>query len=70
MSWMQLLDRIGPATEKLKSKGIDFSLWYKPENYRTALWAAQDSSFPGKPNLSIFTSGVNFRGTMMVIMIV
>ncbi|MED6121919.1 Phosphatase impl1, chloroplastic [Stylosanthes scabra] len=30
----KLLDRIGPATEKLKSKGIDFSLWYKPENYR------------------------------------
>jgi len=30
----QLLDRIGPATEKLKNKGIDFSLWYKPENYR------------------------------------
>ncbi|KAL1325561.1 hypothetical protein HN51_035615 [Arachis hypogaea] len=29
----KLLDRIGPATEKLKSKGIDFSLWYKPENY-------------------------------------
>ncbi|XP_057749262.1 phosphatase IMPL1, chloroplastic isoform X2 [Arachis stenosperma] len=31
----KLLDRIGPATEKLKSKGIDFSLWYKPENYAT-----------------------------------
>ncbi|ESW10451.2 hypothetical protein PHAVU_009G205700 [Phaseolus vulgaris] len=30
----ELLDRIGPATEKLKNKGIDFSLWYKPENYR------------------------------------
>lgn len=30
----QLLERIGPATEKLKNKGIDFSLWYKPENYR------------------------------------
>jgi len=30
----QLLERIGPATEGLKSKGIDFSLWYKPEDYR------------------------------------
>lgn len=35
---MQLLERIGPATEKLKKKGIDFSLWYKPENYHTQLW--------------------------------
>ncbi|KAF7121163.1 hypothetical protein RHSIM_Rhsim13G0131200 [Rhododendron simsii] len=33
----QLLERIGPATEKLKKKGIDFSLWFKPENYRTEL---------------------------------
>ncbi|MFQ6662592.1 hypothetical protein Gotur_030388 [Gossypium turneri] len=32
-----LLERIAPATEKLKSKGIDFSLWYKPENYVTDL---------------------------------
>ncbi|KZV42514.1 hypothetical protein F511_38539 [Dorcoceras hygrometricum] len=32
-----LLERIGPATEKLKIKGIDFSLWYKPENYCTQL---------------------------------
>ncbi|KAJ9168470.1 hypothetical protein P3X46_019988 [Hevea brasiliensis] len=32
---MKLLERIAPATEKLKAKGIDFSLWYKPENYRT-----------------------------------
>ncbi|CAJ2645165.1 unnamed protein product [Trifolium pratense] len=31
----KLLERIGPATEELKSKGIDFSLWYKPEDYRT-----------------------------------
>ncbi|XP_068657281.1 phosphatase IMPL1, chloroplastic [Aristolochia californica] len=31
----QLLQRIGPATEKLKNKGIDFSLWFKPENYKT-----------------------------------
>ncbi|XP_027088993.2 phosphatase IMPL1, chloroplastic isoform X1 [Coffea arabica] len=31
----KLLERIGPATERLKNKGIDFSLWYKPENYRT-----------------------------------
>lgn len=34
---LQLLERIGPATEKLKDKGIDFSLWYKPENYYTDL---------------------------------
>ncbi|KAB5532293.1 hypothetical protein DKX38_018963 [Salix brachista] len=34
---VELLERIAPATEKLKSKGIDFSLWYKPENYRTDL---------------------------------
>ncbi|CAA2934398.1 phosphatase IMPL1, chloroplastic [Olea europaea subsp. europaea] len=33
----KLLERIGPATEKLKKKGIDFSLWYKPENYHTQL---------------------------------
>ncbi|MBA0807693.1 hypothetical protein Gohar_023483 [Gossypium harknessii] len=33
----KLLERIAPATEKLKSKGIDFSLWYKPENYVTDL---------------------------------
>lgn len=32
---MQLLERIGPATEKLKSNGTDFSLWFKPENYNT-----------------------------------
>ncbi|RWR85721.1 Inositol monophosphatase [Cinnamomum micranthum f. kanehirae] len=31
----KLLERIGPATEKLKSNGIDFSLWFKPENYTT-----------------------------------
>lgn len=31
----KLLDRIAPATEKLKNEGIDFSHWYKPENYRT-----------------------------------
>ncbi|XP_057970865.1 phosphatase IMPL1, chloroplastic isoform X2 [Malania oleifera] len=29
----KLLERIGPATEKLKDNGIDFSLWYMPENY-------------------------------------
>ena len=34
---MQLLDRIAPATEKLKAKGINFSLWYKPDNYQTDL---------------------------------
>ncbi|KAG9458718.1 hypothetical protein H6P81_003226 [Aristolochia fimbriata] len=33
----QLLQRIGPATEKLKHKRIDFSLWFKPENYKTDL---------------------------------
>ncbi|XP_009376387.1 phosphatase IMPL1, chloroplastic [Pyrus x bretschneideri] len=31
----KLLERIAPATEKLKGKGIDFSLWYKPEDYTT-----------------------------------
>ncbi|KAL9456553.1 hypothetical protein AB3S75_005727 [Citrus x aurantiifolia] len=31
----KLLERIAPATEKLKSKGINFSPWYKPENYHT-----------------------------------
>ncbi|KAK7274432.1 hypothetical protein RIF29_15519 [Crotalaria pallida] len=30
----KLLERIGPSTEKLRSKGIDFSLWYKPKDYR------------------------------------
>lgn len=34
---MQLLESIGPATEKLKTKGVDFSLWFKPENYHTEL---------------------------------
>ncbi|ERN14805.1 hypothetical protein AMTRI_Chr02g255390 [Amborella trichopoda] len=31
----KLLERIGPATEKLKSKGINFSHWFKPENYNS-----------------------------------
>lgn len=31
----KLLERIGPATEDLMKKGIDFSLWFKPENYIT-----------------------------------
>ncbi|GJN19091.1 hypothetical protein PR202_gb06329 [Eleusine coracana subsp. coracana] len=31
----QLLDRIGPPTEELKKKGIDFSLWFKPDKYPT-----------------------------------
>ncbi|XP_028062526.1 phosphatase IMPL1, chloroplastic-like isoform X1 [Camellia sinensis] len=31
----KLLQRIGPPTDKLKNKGIDFSLWFKPENYHT-----------------------------------
>lgn len=33
----KLLERIGPATEKLKNDGIDFSHWFKPENYVTDL---------------------------------
>ncbi|EPS71146.1 hypothetical protein M569_03612, partial [Genlisea aurea] len=33
----QLLERIATSTEKLKEKGIDFSPWFKPENYRTEL---------------------------------
>ncbi|KAK9267907.1 hypothetical protein L1049_010344 [Liquidambar formosana] len=33
----KLLEKISPATENLKNKGIDFSLWYKPENYHTDL---------------------------------
>ncbi|CAH8384371.1 unnamed protein product [Eruca vesicaria subsp. sativa] len=33
----KLLDRIAPATENLKTKGIDFSLWFKPEEYHTEL---------------------------------
>lgn len=31
----KLLEKIGPATETLKEQGIDFSLWYKPDNYQT-----------------------------------
>ncbi|KAM3241055.1 hypothetical protein ACQJBY_054225 [Aegilops geniculata] len=31
----QLLERIRPATEDLKKKGIDFSMWFKPDNYPT-----------------------------------
>ena len=42
---MQLLERIGPATEKLKSKGIDFSLWYKPESLHADLWDGQISVY-------------------------
>ncbi|KAG0448911.1 hypothetical protein HPP92_027597 [Vanilla planifolia] len=30
-----LLETIGPATEDLKKKGINFSLWFKPESYVT-----------------------------------
>ncbi|KAJ6805272.1 phosphatase IMPL1, chloroplastic [Iris pallida] len=33
----QLLEKISPATEDLKTKGIDFSMWFKPENYVTDL---------------------------------
>ncbi|KAL2935723.1 Phosphatase IMPL1 chloroplastic [Bienertia sinuspersici] len=33
----KLLEKIGPATETLKEKGIDFSWWFKPENYSTDL---------------------------------
>ena len=32
---LQLLDRIRPPTEDLKKKGIDFSLWFKPDKYPT-----------------------------------
>ncbi|PIA63963.1 hypothetical protein AQUCO_00201348v1 [Aquilegia coerulea] len=31
----KLLEKIGPATEKLKKNGVDLSLWFKPENYFT-----------------------------------
>ncbi|XP_060192135.1 phosphatase IMPL1, chloroplastic-like isoform X2 [Lycium barbarum] len=31
----KLLEKIGPAKENLKSKGIDCSVWFKPENYHT-----------------------------------
>ncbi|XP_020586351.1 phosphatase IMPL1, chloroplastic [Phalaenopsis equestris] len=31
----KLLERIGPATDELKEKGIDFSHWFKPESYFT-----------------------------------
>ncbi|KAJ3708321.1 hypothetical protein LUZ61_012026 [Rhynchospora tenuis] len=31
----KLLEKIGPATEELKKKGIDFSLWFKPDKYAT-----------------------------------
>ncbi|KAJ3679308.1 hypothetical protein LUZ60_017319 [Juncus effusus] len=31
----KLLETIGPATEELKKKGIDFSLWFKPDKYAT-----------------------------------
>ncbi|KAF6135170.1 hypothetical protein GIB67_035241 [Kingdonia uniflora] len=33
----KLLERISPATEKLKNDGMDVSLWFKPENYNTDL---------------------------------
>ncbi|XP_024974640.1 phosphatase IMPL1, chloroplastic-like [Cynara cardunculus var. scolymus] len=33
----KLLEKIGIATEELKGKGIDFSLWYKPDDYNTEL---------------------------------
>ncbi|GMN60242.1 hypothetical protein TIFTF001_029335 [Ficus carica] len=33
----KLLERIAPATEKLKSGNFDDSLWFKPENYTTDL---------------------------------
>ncbi|XP_078166810.1 myo-inositol monophosphatase like 1 [Carex rostrata] len=31
----KLLEKIGPATEELKKKGINFSLWFKPDKYAT-----------------------------------
>ncbi|CAM8894956.1 unnamed protein product [Rhodiola kirilowii] len=33
----KLLERIAPATENLKNNGTDFSLWFKPDKYRTDL---------------------------------
>ncbi|KVI03065.1 Inositol monophosphatase [Cynara cardunculus var. scolymus] len=36
-SLCSLLEKIGIATEELKGKGIDFSLWYKPDDYNTEL---------------------------------
>ncbi|XP_044481511.1 phosphatase IMPL1, chloroplastic-like, partial [Mangifera indica] len=33
----ELLQRIAPPTEKLETKGIDFSIWYKPDNYNTGI---------------------------------
>lgn len=42
---LQLLDRIGPATEDLKKKGIDFSLWFKPDKYPTDFWLAPPFSY-------------------------
>eukprot|EP00850_Spirogloea_muscicola_P006537 SM000031S11546 [mRNA] locus=s31:222708:224699:- [translate_table: standard] len=32
----QLLQRIAPPTEELKSKGFDFTHWYKPDGYHCA----------------------------------
>ena len=39
-AFMQLLEKIAPATERLKEKGIEFSLWYKPDNYQTDFWSS------------------------------
>ncbi|XP_047307940.1 phosphatase IMPL1, chloroplastic [Impatiens glandulifera] len=33
----KIVEKTGPATESLKGKGIDFSLWYKPNDYHTDL---------------------------------
>ncbi|EXC24757.1 Phosphatase IMPL1 [Morus notabilis] len=33
----RLLEKIAPATEKLKSENFEHSLWFKPENYTTDL---------------------------------
>ncbi|CAI9090502.1 OLC1v1025284C1 [Oldenlandia corymbosa var. corymbosa] len=33
----KLLEKIGPATERLKDKGIDFTRWFKPEDYHADL---------------------------------
>jgi hypothetical protein len=42
---LQLLDRIRPATEDLKKKGIDFSLWFKPDKYPTDFWVTLPFSY-------------------------
>lgn len=35
---VQLLETIGPTTERLRSNGFDFSIWENPKNYHLDLW--------------------------------